>query len=431
MNHLSLSDDDSSPIQSHLDELSRRLTMVVILWLILTAIWSLSIDQILHTILTRLDPCAENCVNIFAPDEWAATRWLSAAIFGIFTTAPFLIVQVYGFLKPGLLPSERKSFIIWMVIMYCVTSFTLWWTTMEFLPWLYEIAHSSSEASGLVGRYDAAEMLRVTISLSWMMVLVLAAVSIVFIAGSAKLIWKGNAGWWRLRVHGMMVMLLWLIIPSTLPGLMVTLTVFAIMLVELAGIKFFNSALPSGHGLRDLLDADGGVNRILYVNCSCHDTTPSIKPLHGMGIIKFQNVCDDKSQQNHLLDIVKKFRVNKLVFSGCNIGELPFNLTQSFKFLAVEISSLDLAHLSTIRTDGDLVDMDLAMAGLVDPWSQKNSDEKLQQIIRHNELKTIHYGKQLPFGMHVVKGQAWIKNPSELLLQSLEEKGISIVHESQ
>jgi len=176
---------------------------------------------------------------------------------------------------------------------------------------------------------------------------------------------------------------------------------------------------------------DGGVNRILYVNCSCYGTTPSIKPLHGMGIIKFQNVCDDKTQQNHLLDIVKKFRVNKLVFSGCNIGELQFNLTQSFKFLAVEISSLDLAHLSTIRTDGDLVDMDLAMAGLVGPWSQKNSDEKIQQIIRHNELKTIHYGKQIPFGMQVVKGQAWIKNPSDLLLQSLEEKGISIVHESQ
>ena len=431
MTQLSLSEDDCSPIQSHLDELSKRLTVAVILWLVLTAIWSLSIDQILHTILTRLDPCAENCINIFAPDEWAATRWLSAAIFGIFTAAPFLMIQVYGFVRPGLLPSERKSFVIWMVSMFCITCLTLWWTTMEFLPRLYDFSHSSTEASGLVGRYDAAEMLRVTISLSWMLVLVLAAVSIVFIAGTSKLIWKGNAGWWRLRVHGMMVMLLWLVIPSTLPGLMVTLTLTAMMMVELTGIKFFNAPLPSGHGLEGLLDSEGGVNRILYVDCSCHGTSPSIQPLKGMGIAKFSKVCSSSTQQDQLLDLAKKFRVNKLIFSGCDLEELPFNLTQSFQFLAIESSSLDLAHLSTIRTDGDLVDMDLAMAGLVGPWSEQNSVEKSHHIIMKNGLKRIRYGAKIPFGMQVVKGEAWLKDPSDSLLDLLKLNGIFLIHESQ
>ena len=37
---------------------------------------------------------------------------------------------------------------------------------------------------------------------------VLAAMSVVTIAGASKLLWSGNSGWWRLRVHGIMLMLL-------------------------------------------------------------------------------------------------------------------------------------------------------------------------------------------------------------------------------
>ena len=79
-------------MQDHLDELSRRFTYVVILVIILTGIWSFSIDQILRYTLQQLDPCNQSCINIFSPDEWAGTRWLSAALLGIFTAAPFAMV---------------------------------------------------------------------------------------------------------------------------------------------------------------------------------------------------------------------------------------------------------------------------------------------------------------------------------------------------
>ena len=77
MNDLHLSSDDRNSVQSHLDELSKRLTAVIILIIILTGIWSFSIDEILNYVLGRLDPCEESCVNIFSPDEWAGTRWFS------------------------------------------------------------------------------------------------------------------------------------------------------------------------------------------------------------------------------------------------------------------------------------------------------------------------------------------------------------------
>ena len=93
MEDLHLSSDDRSSVQSHLDELSGRFTSVIILVIILTGIWSISIDEILRYILDRLDPCDASCVNIFSPDEWAGTRWLSAALLGLLTAAPFAMVQ--------------------------------------------------------------------------------------------------------------------------------------------------------------------------------------------------------------------------------------------------------------------------------------------------------------------------------------------------
>ena len=93
MNDLQLSSDGRSSVQSHLDELSRKITSVVILVIILSIIWSFSIDQILNYVLNKLDPCENSCINIFSPDEWAGTRWLSAALIGLFTAAPYAMVQ--------------------------------------------------------------------------------------------------------------------------------------------------------------------------------------------------------------------------------------------------------------------------------------------------------------------------------------------------
>ena len=227
MNDLHLSSDDRSSFQSHLDEFAKRLTSVIILVVIMTIVWSFSIDEILRQVLQQLDPCSDSCINIFSPDEWAGTRWLSASLLGLFTAAPFAMIQAYTFARPGLLPSERRAFVIWMVIMWALALCSLVFTITDFLPWLYAYGHSFNDETGIVGRYDAAEMLMISISIAWAIILVLAAMSVVVIAGMSKLLWSGNAGWWRLRIHGFMLMLLWLVIPDGLPGLLFTLTFIA------------------------------------------------------------------------------------------------------------------------------------------------------------------------------------------------------------
>ena len=340
-------------MQTHLDEFSRRLTSVVILVVILSGVWSFSIDEILRYLLERLDPCEDSCVNIFSPDEWAGTRWLSAALLGLFSAAPYAMMQAYAFAKPGLLPSERRGLVVWMIMMWILAFGSLVFTINEFLPWLYSYGHSFNQDTGLVGRYDAAEMLRISISIAWAMILILAAMSVVTIAGISKLLWSGNASWWRLRIHGIMLMLLWLVIPMDLPGLLFTLTILASGLVELIGWKSFRSPMPVGYGLNELLDIEGRIHRILYVNCSCCGTTPTnIQPLQGMGQINYSQVCREIEQQNHLIDAVKRFGATKVVFSGCVVDSFSPSYIDSLRFLGCDAESLNLAQLSVIRTDG-------------------------------------------------------------------------------
>jgi len=417
-------------MQNHLDELSRRFTYVVILIIILTGIWSISIDQILRYTLQQLDPCNQSCINIFSPDEWAGTRWLSAALLGIFTAAPFAMVQAYGFAKPGLLPSERRGMIIWMIMMWILALSSLVFVLFRFLPWLYSYGHSFNGEIGLVGRYDAAEMLRISISIVWAMILILAAMSIVTIAGASKLLWSGNSGWWRLRVHGIMLMLLWLVIPTNLPGLLFSLTIIASGLVELIGWKSFRAPMPIAYGLNEIFDVEGRIHRVLYVDCSCCSTTPSIEPLHGMGRVSYSAVCRHPDEQDHLLDVVKRFGATKLVLSGCLIESLPVDYKDSLRFLGCSIQSLNLSHISVIRTNGDLLDCELAMAWLRDPWSDSSAENRCLNLIESRNVSKLVYGDALPFGLNLQSGEIWITEPNDSLIEKVEKLGIKVTYVS-
>ena len=428
MNDLHLSSDDRNTFQSHLDELSSKITSVLILIVILTGIWSFSIDEILNLTLTQLVPCDESCINIFSPDEWAGTRWLSAAILGIFTAAPFAMAQVYAFAKPGLLPSERRGMIIWMILMWALSISSLIFVLFNFLPWLYGYGHSINNDTGLAGRYDAAEMIRISISIAWAMILILAAMSIVTIAGASRLLWAGNSGWWRLRIHGLMLMLLWLVIPQNLPGLLFSLTIIASGLVEIIGWKSFRAPMPIAYGLKDILDIEGRTHRVLYVDCTCCGTSPSIEPLRGMGLVSYESVCRTTKQQDHLLDVVKRYGTSQIVFSGCMIESLPVEFVDSLRFLGCKIQSLNLSHLSVARTDNNLIDCQLAMAWMRHPWSETSAVKRCLKLIDSENPERVLYGNSIPFGLNMKPGEVWLTAPSESLLQEIEELGIEMTY---
>jgi len=416
-----LSTDDRDSFQSHFSELSRRLTSIIILIVILTLVWSFSIDQILNFTLKKLDPCNDSCINIFSPEEWAGTRWLSAGLLAILTSGPFIIIQSYGFAKPGLLPSERKAFLAWLISFWLISIITLLFTLTILIPEFYQYGHSFNAETGLVGKYDAAEMLKISIAITWATILILASTTIVIIAGKLQLLWSGNSEWWRLRIHGMMLMLIWIILPNSLPGLFIGLTLLASGMVEIIGYKQFRKPMPIGYGMKDMLDKEGKLHRVLYADCRCFGTSPKIKPLSGMGVLEMNAVCRSVDEQNLLLDTVKRFNVNQVIFSGCKIDSFAPQFIDTLRFLGCSFKSLDLSHLDAIRTDGSLIDCKLAMASLTDPWSYNQVGIRLKEILLEYKIDKIYHGSEIQFGMNLRTNEGFIKTSDDEIIKSISK----------
>ena len=432
MNDLRLPSDQHVSVQSHLDELTRRLTAIIILISILTVIWSFSVGDLLKYSLNQMDPCLSSspCLTVFSPQEWAGMKWLTAALIGILTAGPYAIMQMYSFAKPGLLPSERKTFVSWMIVIWSSASLSLYLITTKFLPWLYQKGHEMNGELALKPVYDATEMLKISVSISWTLVLILSAISIIVLANFTNLIWKGNADWWRIRVYAIMLMMLWIATPTEVPGLFLIMALLAIGSVELFGWKAFSGPIPVAHGLREIYDVDGGIHRILYADCTCCGTSPQIDPLQGMGIVQYDSVCRDIQQQNHLLDQVKKYRISKVVFSGCVVDSFSKDYLKSYDILKCEVVSLNLCYLSSLRTISANVECRLAMANLTAPWSEISSAERSLEIINENDFTTIYYGNYIPFGLHLQKDETWITNPTNALMKELRKSGFSLIQYS-
>ena len=145
-----------------------------------------------------------------------------------------------------------------------------------------------------------------------------------------------------------------------------------------------------------------------------------------MGYVSYKSVCRNSEEQDHLLDVVKRFGVGKLVFSGCVIDSLPIDYVDSLRFLACKSESLDLAHISVIRTDGNSIDQELAMACILEPWSENSVNNRCEQILSDSIIDTIYYGEKIPFGLNLQPNEAWITNPHKSLIELIEELGISM-----
>ena len=73
-----LEQDKNRALQSHLDELTWRTTLLFSAVVILTLAWSYFVDDVLDGLLTMLKPCAGDCLNVYDPAQWSAVRWLTA-----------------------------------------------------------------------------------------------------------------------------------------------------------------------------------------------------------------------------------------------------------------------------------------------------------------------------------------------------------------
>lgn len=415
---LQLAEDQIRPTNQHLDEFAARGAIILFAVVITSAFWWLRADELLDAYLGIIVPCNyQECMVVFDPGAWISARWMLIFMLSVFSSMPIIMWQFSRFAAPGLLPRERlwlRRLITWTPI----TGLLLVYFTMFFaLPKIFAIGHQENLTSGLVARYDAAELLRITLTIAWVELLILLAISAVLVAGFTGLLKPHTASWWRLRVHGFLIGLLWIIIPDTLSGVRLITIAVASLFVEMALRPFVKSDGPT-RGLesgRGILDAEGALRRIGIVDCSCSGICPQM-PLAAIpsGTIGHRAVslCTSPVERDILLERVRDERWTDVIIAGCDGTPLPFNLQDSFAILAIKLSGLNSLQSITARPMPAInpsLEYKLAIAAQVDPWKKQGvrqrqfsalqtlSNSKVDEDITH--LYFSSEGSGLPWGM--------------------------------
>ncbi len=413
MGGLKLADDDDVPIENHLSEFSYRASVLLLLIAILTVVWSFQIDSILTYSMGVLDPCLDSCMNVFEPAEWTALRWLSSALLAVISIGPLAIQQIYSFSARGLMPAERRWLLSWLASTWILACGSIYLTVLHLMPKFFTMGHSVQAEIGLVGRYDAAETLGLSLALAWTELMVLIAISALIIAGKTKMVHRENADGWRLRIHGTMVMLLWLVMPDSTPGALFVIAIIAIALVEVIAYAPLNQNMPTPLRMKEILDSDGGLRRMVMADCSCEAVCSTNNAPDNVGLFSAKGLCTRPNERDSLLQIIAQSNITDLIITGCDSTPLPNSFKQSLQSLQCEMRGLDLMRIENSRTIAQYpigLDADLAQASIIDPWSRDVVESKCREIFTENsEVEFLISKNPPPFGLQMRPDQAWLQ----------------------
>ena len=344
--HFRLSRDLEKPLSEHFDELTTRGTGLLFILSIATVVWWTQIDPLLEGWLSTLPSSAQQgSVTIYDPHGWMATRWSMIALMALLTTFPFAIQQLLSFSRDGLLPSERK----WVRNVTVGGSFvaligaTYWWI------WGYPLAiDGAGDFGGIEGinpRYDAVLLFEVGIGISWWIFLTTISLVGLTFARLYSLMNAEAIDTFRIRVHGTILFVWWLVGPSALDEIWFTLAILLIILPEIAirgapGAVLSNNSRPP----KTVFDSQGELHRKLFAMCHCEDACTSVDsktaPIN-LGWAETQALCLDPDARDALLDAVLRHDVSELVISGCNGQPLPVDFRQSLHTRNCQLSGLN------------------------------------------------------------------------------------------
>ena len=385
---LLLETDKDNTVNSHVDEFTNRMTLVIFSSLIFTAIWMNWIDSILTQLLHIMQPCSSGCLNLYDPARWSAVRWLSATILGILSSIPILIHQLYSFAKPGLLPSEKKWFLYWAIGGSIGIISVMSITILLIVPHAFSIGHSSNISMGFATKYDAPLMLQFAISLVWAQMLIVIAGLAMVIAGITGNLNQKTADWWRLRVHGMLVMLLALSLPDVGGMIVFSIILVSILAVEMISLRWTNIEPNTINSKSHVYDFEGAKRNILIADCRCDGGCESIltDTKLDLNIISFEGLCNSRKERLSLLDEIRVNRVTDVLITGCDAKPLPHLFKSNCHSLSCDVRGLELMQVQSYRTTPQNqlgLDIALAIAGHNNPWLAEDLPFRLVEVLKN------------------------------------------------
>ena len=384
---LQLEQDAQVPIQTHIDEFSSRFAIMIFIWIVTSIIWITNVDSILQRVIHVIDPCVGECTNLYNPAKWSEIRWLSGALLGFITLIPLFIYQVFSFSRPGMMKKEANWLLTWLVLGSIAFIANIILTIFVFIPYLFEIGHNNHVNLGFVAKYDVVAMLTMAMAVIWIEVLVMSGVFALVTAGTNGLMHEGNSRWWRLRVHGIISMLILLSFYGqfTLSISLIAISYTSIEIISLPWIRGkSNLHTPSPI----IFDEFGITRKLLFAQCECdndYNLPESFQTSNAF--ISFKSICTSKNEKEKLYEIIEANKFTDFFIFGCNSkilnSQIENNLFISKCQLRLEISSHnpklfnDLEHYTN--------NTNLLFSSITDPWSIEQSVSKMLEIVRMNK----------------------------------------------
>ncbi|MDP7203279.1 MAG: twin-arginine translocase subunit TatC [Candidatus Poseidoniaceae archaeon] len=425
---LRLSGDSDQPMSSHLDELTGRAGLLLFALMSSSLLWMWWIDDVLAQYLQLLSPCSiEECLSVYAPAEWVAMRWLSIVLLGLVSIIPIICWQALSFAKPGLLPRERRWLGFFIILGGGCGMLLIAMTMAWLLPYLMLIGHESGATAGVVASYDAVEMLRLSLAVAAVELVVLLALMASILAGVTGLMSESNVTWWRWRLHGISLFLIWAAIPSHLTGVRLLTMIVSSTMLEASILPFTSSlfvsrALPPGEGI---LDAEGGLRRMAVVSCMCAGACQLDAGAwlpESMASHQANALCLSADERDELIEEARFQRWTDILITGCDSTPLPEHLQQSMDALSVRLRGLSLLDIVASRPDGriDHLDLELALATVSDPWPQNRVSARVLDVVIDGPL---HIAESFPWGLVLESGSRFARTD----VLPFEETGADVI----
>ena len=385
---LQLERDSRTHVQSHLDELTSRVTLVFALIAVTTLLFSTQIDGWLDALLATIDPCDTECLNLYDPARWSAVRWLSSTLAATLVCMPIMLHQAWSFSNKGLLPSERSWMVRWMIggtiASILIIALTLRWL----LPLVFDSGHAIQTDMGLVARYDAVLMLSISVAVIWTQMVVTVAVLGMAIAGQLGVLNAQTADWWRIRCYGLVLMLLYASLPEfgSLAFLLMLGSVFSI---EAVCKSWLRQTAPQILNSVTVMDEEGGARRPVLIECLCSGAAvPLPSPIDlKMPSLVYHSLCTSNNEREQVYDALRTSRTTDAFITGCDASPLGQQFKSNCTSLGVKTSGLDLLVRQSYRTrpaNNPELEFQIIAAQIGSPWPESKQIDRLTSLIEQN-----------------------------------------------
>ena len=388
--NLQLEGDSNLPVQVHFDTLTQKATLGFVLVTVLTFGIMTIIDQILEVVLHHLNPCASSdCLTLYEPASWSVVRWLSAVFISILAILPFAMMSMFRFAKPGLTHHEQFMMKRWMISSATLGYLTLIALFYFFIPKTYEIGDSIHSEMGLTAQYDAVALFILALSVFWGLLISYVIAFATITAGALGLITENNQDWWRIRLLGIGGLVLFLSLPGRWNGINILLLSLMVVFLEYSIQKSVRVSIEI-YNPSPIFDGEGRRRYVTFVDCSCQGVAypMNTSPEH-TGLLKYEALCDNIEEREHLISMVSKHRLTDIIVGGCNGSPLPKLFQQTIKSARCSLRGIDLLGLqgSLPKEHSQLKsEVDIHMHNLVDPWSpQQRLDACMKRLAQEDQ----------------------------------------------